>query len=190
MISYGKIRRKNSDELLIQGVEFLRPGFRIFNLLPFLLRDRPDLHMSLLKNSYMSENTTNNVNAAGEVKSGAEKIAESAGNTWDATKEKIEKVTDELGDKAEELWDKAKSGELTEEAKAKLKDIGEGAEKVWDQVEGKAGELWDKTKSGELADEAKAKLGDLAEGAKGLWNKLVDKLDGDEPSAGEPEKKA
>jgi hypothetical protein len=78
-------------------------------------------------------------------------------------------------DKAEALWDKAKSGELTKEANEKLDDLKEGAEK-----------LWDKAKSGELTAEAKDKLEDLKEGAGKFWDKIVDKFDGDDV----PEKKA
>jgi hypothetical protein len=105
-----------------------------------------------------SESTTEKITAA------ADKLANEAGKAWDTVE-----------DKAEELWDKAKSGELKEEAKEKLEDLKEGAEK-----------LWDKAKSGELTSEAKEKLEDLKEGAGKLWDKIVDKFDGDDA----PEKKA
>ena len=39
-----------------------------------------------------------------------------------------------MEDKAEELWDKAKSGELKEEAKEKLNELKEGASKLWDKL--------------------------------------------------------
>jgi hypothetical protein len=108
----------------------------------------------------MSENTVNEQagNLADDLKASAAKAAESAGKTWEETKDKIEGAVDKLGDQAEAVWDK---------------------------VEDKAEALWDKAQSGELKEEAKAKLDDLAEGAKGLWNKLVDKLDGDDTPAGE-----
>jgi hypothetical protein len=139
----------------------------------------------------MSENTSNLNSAAGEIKSGAEKTAEGAGINLETAKEKIQKIASDLGEDAGKLWDKAKSGELTDEAKEKLKDLGEGAEKVWDKVEDKAEAIWDKAKSGEIAEETKAKLSDLADDAKSLWNKLVDKLDGDKPNPGDdPAKKA
>ena len=84
-----------------------------------------------------------------------------------------------------DMWDEAK--DKIEDAVEKL---GDNAEKVWDKVEDKAEALWEKAQSGELTEEAKAKLGDLAEGAKGLWNKLVDKIDGDDAPATDPEKQA
>jgi hypothetical protein len=74
-----------------------------------------------------NESTTEKITAA------ADKLANEAGKAWDSVE-----------DKAEELWDKAKSGELSKEANAKLEDLKEGAEK-----------LWDKAKSGELSAEAK-----------------------------------
>jgi hypothetical protein len=105
-----------------------------------------------------TESTTEKITAA------ADKLAAEAGKAWDIVE-----------DKAEALWDKAKSGELTKEANEKLDDLKEGAEK-----------LWDKAKSGELTAEAKDKLEDLKEGAGKFWDKIVDKFDGDDV----PEKKA
>ena len=74
----------------------------------------------------MSENTTNKVNdAAEEVKAGAE---QAAGTSWDATKEKIEKLAGDIGEEAGKVWDK----------------VEDKTEDVWDATKEKASELKDK----------------------------------------------
>ena len=39
-----------------------------------------------------------------------------------------------LEDKAEAIWDKAKSGELANETKAKLEDLADEAKGLWDKL--------------------------------------------------------
>ena len=58
-----------------------------------------------------------------KLKNAAGDMADAAGKAWDKAE-----------DKAEELWDKAKSGELKEEAKEKLSDLKDGASKLWDKI--------------------------------------------------------
>ena len=123
----------------------------------------------------MSEKHTNET--AGQTPdqgSGIDKLKHVAGQLANDAEKTFEKVSD----KAEDLWDKTKSGELA-------KDTKEAAEKAWDKVEDKAEELWDKARKVDIKEEAKEKLEDLKEGAGKLWDKIVDKFDGEDS----PEKK-
>jgi hypothetical protein len=102
---------------------------------------------SQLKLKYMSESTANeNLNkAADQGKSDTEKVIDAAGKTWEESKVKVEEAVEKLGDnagkvwdsvedKAEVLWEKAQSGELTEEAKTKLGELAEGAKGLWNKL--------------------------------------------------------
>ena len=74
-------------------------------------------------------------------KSWTDNISETAGQL----KEKAGKVFDQIEDKTEQLWkateekagelaDKIKSGELADDAKEKLNELAEGAKSLWDKV--------------------------------------------------------